>query len=237
MAGVGRAADRLDVGALRGENLAVQLGDRVRADRVGGLLHIVGGGDLPVGHGELYLYGTVLGVLIRAGEGARRGRLGCGRRRLRRGWLVGALLGVVRGEAVAVVAGVVFVGAVATGVVLCVVFFAVLVGDGLAEEEAASELPFAEVVGGAVTDSPVGALVLATATPATWDLYENSAARPATVPPRTRTARRMKSPSEGLLQVRSRRTRGGCAAGGCPASVSALTAAWVMPVGPHTYAS
>jgi hypothetical protein len=50
-----------------------------------------------------------------------------------------------------------------------------------------------ELIGDAATVGVTGA-VLATAMPATWVLYENSAARPAAVVPRTTTARRMKPP-------------------------------------------
>jgi hypothetical protein len=64
-------------------------------------------------------------------------------------------------------------------------FFVVLDGDGLAEG----------VIGAALTVGVAGA-VLATAMPATCVLYENSAARPATVLPSTTTARRMKPPGD-----------------------------------------
>jgi hypothetical protein len=102
----------------------------------------------------------------------------------------------------AVAAGAV-VGAVTAGAALVAVadddafgaaFFAGdLDGDALAEAFAASEPPFGEVIGDAVTVGVTGD-VLATATPATCVLYENSAARPATVVPRTATARRIKPP-------------------------------------------
>jgi hypothetical protein len=118
---------------------------------------------------------------------------------------VGFLLGaVVEGAVVgAVLAGVV---AGVAGVVGCVivgadgvVFFAVLDGDALAEEDAASELPFDEVIGGADTDRPAGVLVAATGVmPGTWVLNEKSAARPAIVPPRVRTARRIQPPEGGV---------------------------------------
>jgi hypothetical protein len=104
--------------------------------------------------------------------------------------VVGVVLAGVVAGAIGVV-GCVIVGAVdASGVV----FFAVLDGDALAED-AAGELPFDEVIGGADTDSPVGVLVAATGVmPGTWVLNEKSAARPAMVPPRVRTARRIQPP-------------------------------------------
>jgi hypothetical protein len=72
--------------------------------------------------------------------------------------LGGAVAGVVAG----VVAGLLFAGAGAGGDALCVGFLTVVAGD------ATGELPFDEVVGGALADSPVGVLdALASATPAT----------------------------------------------------------------------
>jgi hypothetical protein len=87
------------------------------------------------------------------------------------------------------VVGVVTAGAVGDDDAFGAVFVAVLDGDALGEEDAAG------VRGGADTDSPAGVLGKATGvTPGTWVLKENSAARPATVPPRVRTARRIQPP-------------------------------------------
>jgi hypothetical protein len=101
----------------------------------------------------------------------------------------GAVVGVVLAGVLAGAAGVVIAGAVGADDAFGVVFFAVLETDALGEEEAAG------VRGGADTDSPAGVLAAATGvTPGTWVRKENSAARPATVPLRVRTARRMKAP-------------------------------------------
>jgi hypothetical protein len=95
--------------------------------------------------------------------------------------VLGALLvGVVECVAAGVVA--VVLGAVDGFGVLF--FTADLDGDALAEGLAAG----AVMVG-------VAGDVLATAMPATCVLYENSAARPAAVVPRTTTARRIKPPA------------------------------------------
>src|SRR5580704_14531030 len=93
-------------------------------------------------------------------------------------------------------------GVLAAGVVECDGFgwgflVAVLCGDGFAEAVPASE-PLLDGVGDAVTVGVTGA-VLVTAMPATCVLYENSAARPAAVVPRTTTARRMKPPVRNWL--------------------------------------
>jgi hypothetical protein len=101
----------------------------------------------------------------------------------------GAVVGVVLAGVLAGAAGVVIAGAVGADDAFGVVFFAVLETDALGEEAAAG------VRGGADTDSPAGVLAAATGvTPGTWVRKENSAARPATVPLRVRTARRMKAP-------------------------------------------
>jgi hypothetical protein len=101
----------------------------------------------------------------------------------------GAVVGVVLAGVLAGAAGVVTAGAVGDDDAFGAVFFAVLDGDALGEEAAAG------VRGGADTDSPAGVLAAATGvTPGTWVRKENSAARPATVPLRVRTARRMKAP-------------------------------------------
>jgi hypothetical protein len=81
-------------------------------------------------------------------------------------------------------AGALVFGALLVGVFVGVLFFAAdLDGDALAEG-----LAGAVIVG-------VAGDVLATAMPATCVLYENSAARPAAVVPRTTTARRIKPPA------------------------------------------
>ena len=95
-------------------------------------------------------------------------------------WLGGAVVGVV-------VAGA--AGLVGDDDAFGAAFFADLAGDALAEA--------GHTVGdgGADTDGPVGVLDAATGvTAGTWVLNENSAARPATVPLRVRTARRMQPP-------------------------------------------
>jgi hypothetical protein len=95
---------------------------------------------------------------------------------------VGCLLGAGAVECVATgVVAVVFLGADGFGVLF---FAGDLDVDALAD---------GELIGDAATVGVTGA-VLATAMPATWVLYENSAARPAAVVPRTTTARRMKPP-------------------------------------------
>ena len=94
------------------------------------------------------------------------------------GFMLGALLvGVVAGAVEWVTLGL----AVAFGALF---FAGVLDADALGE---------ALAVGEALTVGVAGA-VLATAMPATWVLYENRAARPAAVVPKTTTARRMKPP-------------------------------------------
>jgi hypothetical protein len=113
------------------------------------------------------------------------------------GDVVGFLLGAMLGGAVF---GAVWVG---DEDVFGAVFFAVLDGDALAEAGA-------DVVGdgGADTDSPAGVLAAATGvTPGTWVLNENNAARPATVPLRVRTARRIQPP-EGKWLLGSGRCQG-----------------------------
>jgi len=102
--------------------------------------------------------------------------------------LDGALAGCV--AAGAVLAGV--AGRVVAGAVGVDDAFAVFFADGAALAE-----PAADTAGdaGADTDSPAGVLGSATGVaPGTWVLNENSAARPATVPLRVRTARRMQPP-------------------------------------------
>jgi hypothetical protein len=112
----------------------------------------------------------------------------------------GAVVGVV----VAGAAGCVVVGAVGDDDVFGAVFFAVLDGDALAEAGAD-----AVGDGGADTDSPAGVLAAATGvTPGTWVLNENNAARPATVPLRVRTARRIQPPG-GKWLLGSGRCQGG----------------------------
>jgi hypothetical protein len=88
-------------------------------------------------------------------------------------------------------AGASWLGGAVVGVAFgAVFFFAFFVGDALAE---ASTDTIGD--GGADADSPVGVLVAAAGVmPGTWVLNENSAARPATVPPRVRTARRIQPP-------------------------------------------
>jgi hypothetical protein len=82
-------------------------------------------------------------------------------------------------------------------------FFTDLAGDALAEADAVGD-------GGADTDGPAGVLDAATGvTPGTWVLNENSAARPATVPLRVRTARRMQPPGAKWLPGSGRRRNGG----------------------------
>jgi hypothetical protein len=110
---------------------------------------------------------------------------------------VGVLLAVVLVGKVggAWVAGFVVVGWVITGAVVRAAvgdalgfFAALLVADALGDE----------LAGGALLVSAAGLLGSATGvTPGTWDLYEKSATRPATVPPTVRTARRMKPPTAG----------------------------------------
>jgi hypothetical protein len=99
------------------------------------------------------------------------------------GFLVGVLLvrPVVAGEVVGAVEWV----TLGLGDAFGVLFFtgavdADALGEGLAVGEALA-------VG-------VAGVVLATSMPATWVLYENNAARPAAVVPKTTTARRMKPP-------------------------------------------
>jgi hypothetical protein len=122
------------------------------------------------------------------------------------GFLVGAVLeGAVVGVVlVCVVAGAVGVGAV-VGVddAAVAVGFAVLDGDALADGDAVA---VGDVVGGADTDSPAGVLGSATGvTPGTCVLNEKSAARPATVPPRVKTARRIQPPEGGVAPGESGR--------------------------------
>jgi hypothetical protein len=115
--------------------------------------------------------------------------------------LGGAAVGVV----LAGVVGCVIAGAVGDDDAFGAVFFAALDGDALAEAGADA---FGD--GGADTDSPVGVLDAATwVTPGTWVLNENSAARPATVPLRVRTARSMQSPGGKWLLGSGRRRNGG----------------------------
>jgi hypothetical protein len=100
--------------------------------------------------------------------------------------LGGAVVGVVCAGAVERVTA----GAVGDDDAFGRAFFAVLDGDALAEA-------VADAVGdgGADTDRPAGVLDAATGvTPGTWVRNENSAARPATVPLRVKTARRMQPP-------------------------------------------
>jgi hypothetical protein len=108
--------------------------------------------------------------------------------------LDGALLG-------GAVVGVVLAG---VGDAFGAVFFAGLAGRALvAGADAVGD-------GGADTDSPAGVLDAATGvTPGTWVLNENSAARPATVPLRVRTARRMQPPGAKWLPGSGRRRDGG----------------------------
>jgi hypothetical protein len=118
------------------------------------------------------------------------------------GDVVGFLLGAVLGGAVVVV---VRAGAVGDEDAFGAVFFAVLDGDALAEAGAD-----AVGDGGADADSPVGVLAAATGvTPGTWVLNENSAARPATVPLRVRTARRIQPPGGKWLLGSGRCRNGG----------------------------
>jgi hypothetical protein len=127
------------------------------------------------------------------------------------GDVVGFLLGAAGGGAVVGVvaagaAGCVVVGAVGDDDVFGAVFFAVLDGDALAEAGADA---LAVGDGGADTDSPAGVLAAATGVmPGTWVLNENNAARPATVPLRVRTARRIQPPG-GKWLLGSSRCRGG----------------------------
>src|SRR5580698_2581003 len=68
--------------------------------------------------------------------------------------------------------------------------------------------------------------------PGTWVLNDSSAASPAAVPPRARTARSMKPPVRtGGQRSKDSRWMRRC---GMPAARSAATAVWVMPVGPQT---
>jgi hypothetical protein len=100
--------------------------------------------------------------------------------------LGGAVVGVVSAGAVEGVTA----GGVGDDDAFGGAFFAVLDGDALAGAGAD-----AVGDGGADTDSPAGVLGSAIGvTPGTWVLNENSAARPATVPLRVRTARRMQPP-------------------------------------------
>src|SRR6185437_7504470 len=154
----------------------------------------------------------------------------------------GAVLGGAFGGAAldGVLAGV--AGRVVAGAVGVDDAFAVFFADGAALAE-----PAADTAGdaGADTDSPAGVLGSATGVaPGTWVLNENSAARPATVPLRVRTARRMQPPGGMAPWERPVRWRGQKSKDswwmrrrGMPAATSAFTAAAVMPVGPHTYAS
>jgi hypothetical protein len=119
--------------------------------------------------------------------------------------VVGAVVGCLLGGAA--------VGVVYVGVAECVLvgegfglgFLAVLDGDALAEADTVGDGD-----GGADTDSPAGVLDAATGvTPGTWVLNENSAARPATVPPRVRTARRIQPPGGKWLLGSGRCRNGG----------------------------
>jgi hypothetical protein len=81
-------------------------------------------------------------------------------------------------------------------------FFTGLARDALADADTVGD-------GGADTDGPAGVLDAATGvTPGTWVLNENSAARPATVPLRVRTARRMQPPGAKWLLGSGRRNGG-----------------------------
>jgi hypothetical protein len=101
----------------------------------------------------------------------------------------GAVVGAVLAGVLAGAVGVIGVVTVGEDDALGVAFFAVLDGDALGEEDAAG------VRGGADTDRSAGVLAAATGVmPGTWVRKENSAASPATVPLRVRTARRMKAP-------------------------------------------
>jgi hypothetical protein len=98
-------------------------------------------------------------------------------------------------------AGALVFGALLVGVVECVAagVVAVVLGavDGFGALFFAADLDgdaLAEGLAGAVMVGVAGD-VLATAMPATCVLYENSAARPAAVVPRTTTARRIKPPA------------------------------------------
>jgi hypothetical protein len=82
-------------------------------------------------------------------------------------------------------------------------FFTDLARDALADADTVGD-------GGADTDGPAGVLDAATGVaPGTWVLNENSAARPATVPLRVRTARRMQPPVAKWLLGSGRRRDGG----------------------------
>jgi hypothetical protein len=84
LAGVARAADRVDAGALRGQCLAGQLGERVRVDllalgAVVGVLQDLHRGDLLPRQRQLDLHRAVQGIVRRPDDGAllrARGRLG-----------------------------------------------------------------------------------------------------------------------------------------------------------------
>jgi hypothetical protein len=118
--------------------------------------------------------------------------------------LGGALVGVVLAGVVARAVGVtVVVGAVGGDGAFG---RAELDGDGLGAAEDAA----VDAAGGADTDRPAGVLGSATGvTPGTCVLNENSAARPATVPPRVRTARRIQPPEEKVAPGGSGRGDGG----------------------------
>jgi hypothetical protein len=99
---------------------------------------------------------------------------------------LGGVVGVLLGAAlVGATAGAVEWVTVGLGEAFAVLFFA-----GVVDADAMGE---ALAVGEALTVGVAG-VVLATAMPATWVLYENRAARPAAVVPKTTTARRMKPP-------------------------------------------
>jgi hypothetical protein len=101
---------------------------------------------------------------------------------------VGSGLAVFVGDGL-VVDGLVVDGLVADGLVADG-----LVADGLVADGASVGVAKGEVADGEVADS-VGVIgVVSAVTVGTWVLYENSAASPATVPPRARTARRMQPP-------------------------------------------
>jgi hypothetical protein len=127
--------------------------------------------------------------------------------------LAGALVGGAFGgaELAGALLGGAVVGVVVAGAAVLVgdddafgaAFFTGLAGDALAEADTVGD-------GGADTDGPVGVLDAATGvTPGTWVLNENSAARPATVPLRVRTARRMQPPGAKWLLGSGRRRNGG----------------------------
>jgi hypothetical protein len=114
--------------------------------------------------------------------------------------LGGAVVGVVSAGPVVMAGTVVLVG---DDDAFGAAFFTGLAGDALADADTVGD-------GGADTDGPAGALDAATGvTPGTWVLNENSAARPATVPLRVRTARRMRPPGAKWLLGSGRRRNGG----------------------------